>query len=95
MMSFSMPHRLFAAAAAAEAGGWKGWLMCGLVVTIGLLLCGVAVANARVFFEYGQAARWSEIWGRTGARVYYFLIGLILTVAGLALAAWEAGVINP
>lgn len=50
----------------------------------GLSILGGAISDWDWFMEHHKAQFFNKIWGRQGTRIFYGVIGLILTVIGFA-----------
>jgi hypothetical protein len=61
-------------------------LVGSVAIVIGLLSLAVAVINWSWFYQLRLARRCESRWGRRGARVYYFILGSLLILLGLAIA---------
>jgi len=66
---------------------WQLWW--GVMLLIGgLLSVGGALLNVDAFMNAPQAEGFVEALGRTGARIFYVILGCILTVLGLFVFGW-------
>ncbi|MGN0650616.1 MAG: Imm17 family immunity protein [Oscillospiraceae bacterium] len=54
-----------------------------ILVGGGIILCGVM--NFEWFFKARKARMIESLFGRTGARIFYIILGLVFTVGGIVL----------
>ncbi len=73
---------------------------CGillLVVGIAVLIC--CLVNVAEFFEFRQSAMFDDLFGRTGARIFYGVWGSVLVVLGtgilVAVLLKSSGLVKP
>jgi len=63
------------------------WIFGLVFVLGGILACGGAILNLDVFMEHPKAKPFVKKFGRTGARVFYLVIGLLCLIVGAGLVA--------
>lgn len=64
-----------------------------LIFITGIILMAAAIFNWNVFFNNDKAGFFSERWGSTGARIAYFIIGLLIVAMGVY--AYYNGFLEP
>jgi hypothetical protein len=64
-----------------------------LIFLTGVILMGASVFNWKVFFNNSKADFFTERWGQTGARIFYFILGALIIALGIY--AYYNGFLEP
>jgi len=69
-------------------------VLTGLVlIVVSVLAITASLRNWRWFMESRKTQIWIKLFGRNGARGFYFCIGALVLVIGVLLVAW--GIAHP